>query len=57
MAVGICLCFWGVTSLKRRSFWKDAPYYLLIVGLCALLGYAIFAPVFFKHSVGRLQHS
>jgi diguanylate cyclase (GGDEF)-like protein len=43
-AVAVSLCFWGLTSLKRRSLLKNLPYFLLILGMVALVGFAVYAP-------------
>ena len=43
-ALAVALCFWGLTSLKRRSIWKDMPFFLLILGMVALVAYAFFVP-------------
>jgi diguanylate cyclase (GGDEF)-like protein len=44
-ALAVALCFWGLTSLKRRSLLKDMPYLILILGMLALVVYAAFVPV------------
>jgi diguanylate cyclase (GGDEF)-like protein len=43
-ALAVALCFWGLTSLKRRSLWKDMPFFLLIFGMFALIAYAVLVP-------------
>jgi diguanylate cyclase (GGDEF)-like protein len=45
LALGASLCLWGLTNLNRRSWLRDAPFILVIVGLLVLLGYAVFMPL------------
>jgi diguanylate cyclase (GGDEF)-like protein len=44
-ALTVALCFWGLTSLKRRSLIKDLPYLLLIIGMVVLVFYAVLMPL------------
>ncbi len=44
LALAVALCFWGLTSLKRRSIIKDMPFFVLILGMIALVAYAFLTP-------------
>jgi diguanylate cyclase (GGDEF)-like protein len=44
LALAVALCFWGLTNLNRRSLLKELPYILLILGMLALVAYAVVTP-------------
>jgi diguanylate cyclase (GGDEF)-like protein len=46
-ALAVALCFWGLTSLRKRPLLQNMPYFLLILGMVVLVGYGFFAP---KHA-------
>ncbi len=44
LALGMGFLFWGLSNLYRRSLRAELPYILLIMGLVALVSFAVFAP-------------
>jgi diguanylate cyclase (GGDEF)-like protein len=44
LALGIGFLFWGITSLYRRPFMRELPFFLILLGLFGLVGFAAYDP-------------
>jgi diguanylate cyclase (GGDEF)-like protein len=44
LALGVAALYWGLTSLYRRNWKRELPYFLLVLGMSALVGLAAFLP-------------